>query len=254
MTARPSNDAIQRFVLGLIGICLFLGLWQIIGVYKLAGLTWPPLTVVLAYIVDPSKTTLFVRAASATFTSVAIGYVSGTIAGIAFAMPGHVVTGLKPGLDRLIAVIHAIPLIALAPLFMVMMNRDSTSAAISGLGVFYMIYVATTSGLTASSPAHRDVFKALGATAVTRFRRLDLPAALPAVVSGMKLAVPVAFIGGIVGEWFGASRGLGLLMVSAMQNFQIPLLWSAVLIMTVTSLALFGVMSLLERLTYGRYQ
>ncbi len=254
MTAKTSSDGIQRLVLGLVGIGLFLAMWQLIGVYKLAGLTWPPLTVVLAFLTDPSKTTLFVRAASATFTSVAIGYVSGIVAGIAFAMLGHVVASLKPGLDRLIAVIHAIPPIALAPLFMVLVSRDSTSAAISGLVVFYMIYVATTSGLTASSAAHRDVFRALGATAVTRFWRLDLPAALPAVVSGMKLSVPVAFIGGIVGEWFGASRGLGLLMVSAMQNFQIPLLWSAVLIMTITSLVLFGLMSLLERLTYGRYR
>jgi NitT/TauT family transport system permease protein len=70
----------------------------------------------------------------------------------------------------------------------------------------------------------------------------------------MKLAIPVAFIGAIVGEWFGASRGLGLLMVSAMQNFQIPLLWSAVLIVTLASLALFGLMSLVERLVYGRFQ
>jgi len=253
MTARTS-DALQRLLLGLVGIGMFLGLWQLIGTYRLAGLTWPPLTDVLVFIADPSKQTLFLRAMSASFTAVAVGYGIGVIAGIALAMLGRVATVLRPGLDRLIAVIHAIPLVALAPLFMVAANRDATPPSIAALGVFYMIYVATTSGLNAASAAHRDVFTALGASPTTRFLRLELPAALPAIVSGMKLAVPVAFIGAIVGEWFGASRGLGLLMVSAMQNFQIPLLWSAVLIVTASSLALFGVMSLVERLTYGRYQ
>jgi NitT/TauT family transport system permease protein len=252
MTAR--SDGLQRFMLGLVGIGLFLGMWQVIGVYRLAGLTWPPLTDVLAFITDPSKQTLFGRAITASFTAVITGYGLGVVGGIALAMLGRVVSVLKPGLDRLIAVIHAIPLVALAPLFMVAANRDATPASIAALGVFYMIYVATTSGLNAASAAHRDVFTALGASPVTRFLRLELPAALPAIVSGMKLAIPVAFIGAIVGEWFGASRGLGLLMVSAMQNFQIPLLWSAVLIVTASSLALFGLMSLVERLTYGRYQ
>lgn len=249
-----SSDSLQRFVLGLVGIGLFLGLWQVIGTYRLAGLTWPPLSDVLAFIADPSRQTLFARAMTASFSAVAIGYGMGVVAGIALAMLGRTVTVLKPGLDRLIAVIHAIPLVALAPLFMVMANRDATPPAIAALGVFYMIYVATTSGLNAASLAHRDVFTALGASPVTRFLRLELPAALPAVVSGMKLAIPVAFIGAIVGEWFGASRGLGLLMVSAMQNFQIPLLWSAVLIVTISSLTLFGLMSLVERFTHGRYQ
>ncbi|MDB5585034.1 MAG: nitrate/sulfonate/bicarbonate transporter, inner rane subunit [Devosia sp.] len=252
MTAR--SDGLQRFLLGLVGIGLFLGMWQVIGVYRLAGLTWPPLTDVLVFVADPSKRTLFARAITASFIAVVTGYGIGVIAGIALAMLGRVATVLKPGLDRLIAVIHAIPLVALAPLFMVAANRDSTPASIAALGVFYMIYVATTSGLNAASAAHRDVFTALGASPVTRFLRLELPAALPDIVSGMKLAIPVAFIGAIVGEWFGASRGLGLLMVSAMQNFQIPLLWSAVLIVTASSLALFGLMSLVERLTYGRYQ
>lgn len=253
MTA-SSEDTMQRLVLGVIGIVVFLGLWQVIGAYRLAGLTWPPLTDVLTFLFDPSRQALFGRAMAASFTAVGVGYLVGLAMGVAMAMLGRVFTGLKPGLDRLIAVIHAIPLIAMAPIFMVIANRDTTPFCIAALGVFYMIYVATTSGLNAASAAHRDVFTVLGANPVTRFLRLELPAALPALVSGMKLAIPVAFIGAIVGEWFGASRGLGLLMVSAMQNFQIPLLWSAVLIVTVCSFTVFGLMSLLERFTHGHYQ
>jgi ABC-type nitrate/sulfonate/bicarbonate transport system permease component len=247
------NARTQLLVLNLLGVVVFLALWQLIGVNRWAGLTWPPLTDVVALLFNPSKTQLFVRAASATFGVVLVGYVAGGLAGIALGMLAHVVSILRPGLDRLVSVVHAIPLIALAPLFIVLMDRDTTPIAISALGVFYLFYVSTTSGLAASSMAHRDLFRVLGASSAMRLLRLDLPAAFPALASSMKLAIPVAFIGSIVGEWFGASRGLGLLMVSAMQNFQIPLLWSAVFIAACASLAGFALMSTIEKLAYRRF-
>lgn len=248
------NQLTSRLLLGLIGIAIFLGLWQVIGVYRLAGLTWPPLTTVLSFIADPARRPLLSRAAAASFTSVSIGYGLGTILGLAFAVIGLTTSALKPGLDRLIALIHAVPPVALAPVFMTLSSRDATPVALSALGVFYMIYVAASSGFGAASDAHRNLFQTLGARPLTTVRRLYLPSALPSLVSGLKLAIPIAFMGEIVGEWFGASRGLGLLMVSGMQNFQIPLLWSAVLITTATSLVLFALMGLAERLVEERFR
>ena len=94
----------------------------------------------------------------------------------------------------------------------------------------------------------------LGATRIQRLIHVDLPAAVPALVTGVKLAIPGALIGAILGEWFGAPRGLGILIVNAMQNFQIPLLWSAVLLTALTSLLLFGAATVLERLAYDRFR
>lgn len=244
----------QSIALGALGIALFLAAWQVIGVYKLAGLTWPPLTAVLAFLADPAKWPLFQRAAAASFSSDAIGYGCGAAAGIALALSGHLARLLRPGLDQLVAVIHAIPSIALAPLLIIFASPASTPAIISGLGVGYVFYVAATSGLVGATAAHRDLFRVLGAGSIKTALRLDLPAALPSIASAMKLAVPIAFIGAIIGEWFGAARGLGLLIVSAMQNFQIPLLWSAVLITAVASLTVFGLFSLFERMVQERMQ
>jgi NitT/TauT family transport system permease protein len=84
--------------------------------------------------------------------------------------------------------------------------------------------------------------------------RLDLPAALPSIASGLKLAIPAALVGTLVGEWFGAPRGLGVLIVNAMENFQIPLLWSAVLLTLCASLLLYALMGLLERSVEARFQ
>lgn len=248
-----SSSRVQSFVLGALGIALFVAAWEAIGVFRLAGLTWPPLTTVLAFMFDPSRIDMFSRASSASFSMAGLGYVTGTLSGVLLASIVHLLPRLRPGLDRLASVIHAVPPIALAPLFIVLIDRNYTGMAIALLNVFFIVYVATTSGLNNSTASHRALFQVLGAKPSTRLLLLDMPAALPAAISGMKYAVPAACIGAILGEWFGSSRGLGLILVTAMQNFQIPLLWSAVLLASAGSLAAFGAMGLLEKLVYRRF-
>lgn len=251
---RISKYRAQDIAYGALGIAAFLALWEYIGANRLAGLTWPPLSAVLSYLFDPSRQALFIRATSASFSMVGAGYVAGAIAGVILASVAHLVTPLKEGLGRLSSVIHSIPSIALAPLFIVLLSKEWSGMAIAALNVYFILFIATQSGLAAGTRAHHDLFTVLGSRRFTRLIRLEAPAALPAAVSGLKYAVPAAFIGAIIGEWFGATRGLGLLMVSAMQNFQIPLLWSAVLITSAGSLISFGLMSLVERFVYARYR
>jgi len=251
---RLRDQRVQTVVLGAVGIALFLALWEAIGVNRLAGMTWPPFSTVMVFLFDPSRQGLFLRAMGASFAMAGMGYLLGTLIGMALAGLVQIVPVLRPGVDRLSSVVNAIPAIALAPLFIVLLDREYTGMAIATLNVFFVLYVATTSGLNNASATHRDLFSVLGASPTTRFFRLDLPAALPAIASGLKYAIPAAFIGAILGEWFGSSRGLGLLMVSAMQNFQIPLLWSAVFIASAASLLVFGLMGLIERFVYGRYK
>lgn len=246
--------ASRSLLLGLVGMFVFFAGWEAVGSYRLAGLSWPPLTAVLAYLADSTRTPLFVRAVDATLTAVAIGYAFGCVVGLALAMITHVMSVLRPGTDRAMAVIHAIPSIALGPLFIVLLSREATPVAIASLNVLFALYVAGSSGLASASKAHLDVMRALGAPLVRQLLHLDLPAALPAIVTGMKLAVPAALIGAIIGEWFGAPRGLGLLILNAMQNFQILLLWSAVLLTALVSLTLFAALTLLERLVYERFR
>jgi ABC-type nitrate/sulfonate/bicarbonate transport system permease component len=251
---RARDERIRTLVLGALGIAIFIGLWELIGVNRLAGLTWPPFSTVMVFLFDPARQGLFGRAMSASFTMAGLGYLLGTAIGMALAAIVQVLPPLRPGIDRLSSVVNAIPAIALAPLFIVLLDREYTGMAIATLNVFFVLYVATTSGLTNATATHRDLFQVMGSSPARRFVLLDLPAALPAIVSGLKYAIPAAFIGAILGEWFGSTRGLGLLMVSAMQNFQIPLLWSAVFIASAASLLTFGIMGLAERFVYGRFQ
>jgi NitT/TauT family transport system permease protein len=248
------NQQWQRPLLGAVGLGLFLFAWQYIGSHKLLGSTWPALDTVLAYLTDPVRRDLFGRALAASFRAAGIGFVIGCIAGLLFAAIAWTVPLLRIGADHTTAVIHAIPQVALAPVFIIVGGPEVAPIAISALNVFFLLYVAASSGFGASSRAHHDLFAVLGASRLQRLRRLDLPAALPSIVSGLKLAVPAALVGTLIGEWFGAPRGLGVLILNAMENFQIPLLWSAVLLTLVASLSLYALCGLLERSVEARFQ
>lgn len=245
---------VRTLALGAFGIGLTVVAWELLGRAGTLGPTWPPLSEVLATIVDPARRDLFRRALGATVGSAAQGLVLGSVLGVVVAALGVVVPPLQPGLDRLSAIVHAIPLIALGPFLIVTLSREGTPAAIATLAVVFNVFVATSAGLRAATAAHQDVLSVLGASRWTRFRRLELPSALPAMADGLKLAAPAAVLGAILGEWFGAPRGVGILIVSALQNYQISLLWSAALLGALLSLVVFAVFSSLELWVAGRYR
>ena len=240
--------------LGVLGIALFLAAWEIIGRSGVAGLTWPPLSQVVTHMLQPSVRSLLGRAMPATFGAMALGYVIGAAFGIGLAVVGYAVRPLQRGADLGATLLHSIPAIALAPIFVLGFGRETAPTALAAFNAFFVFYVAASSGLANNSPVFRDLMTVFGASWWSRFVQVDLPAALPAIGTGMKLAVPTSLIGAIVGEWVGAPRGLGLLIVTAMQNFQIPLLWSAVLVTAILSFTLFCLLSLVERFIYERFR
>src|SRR5579875_921661 len=133
MRAEQAADRLQRIGLGTLGLLLFLAAWEVLGRYRLLGLTWPPLSQVLAMLADPSRQALFLRALSATLAALAAGYAAGVLAGIGLAVAAHLAPVLRPGLDRTSGFIHAIPAVALAPLLILLLGREETPAALAAL-------------------------------------------------------------------------------------------------------------------------
>jgi ABC-type nitrate/sulfonate/bicarbonate transport system permease component len=248
--ARRSAD----FMLGLVGIALFLVAWQIIGAYRLLGLTWPTLTSVLGVLFDPARAFVFIHAMGATFSAAGGGFAIGTALGVGVAAAVHMAPALRPGVDRLAAVVNALPGIALGPILIVTVSPAATPLALATINVFFLTYVAASVGLNSASRTDQDLFAVLGARAIVRLWRLELPAALPTIASGARLSVAAALIGAILGEWFGAPHGLGLIIIGAMQNFQIPLLWSAVLLIAAASILVYGLATLVEKAAYRRFR
>lgn len=249
MTERARN-----LLLGAVGVAVLLAVCEAVGRTGAAGRTFPPISEVFEYAIDPSRRSLFQRAIGATFQASWRGFLIGTVFALVIAGIGTLVPLLKEGIDRFAASIHAIPLIALGPLFIVALSRDGTPTAIAALATYFPVYVACVSGFEAASRAHRDVFAVLGSDRRTRFRRLEMPAALPAFSDGLRLAAPAAVLGAILGEWFGAPKGIGILIVSSMQNFQIRQLWVAALLAALVSLAAFAIFGALERFVVARFR
>ena len=239
---------------GTAGLAGFFALWQVIGHFQLAGLSWPPLTAVLQYLFDPDRHALFLRAIDATLRSTIAGYLIGALTGIGLASIAYTLPMLQRGSDRFAAVVNSIPSIALGPIFLILISREATPAGVASIHVFFIVYVSMNSGLASTSQAHEDLFSALGSSRLKRFLRLNFPSAVPAIASGLRLSWPAALIGAIIGEWFGAPRGIGILIINSMQNFQINLLWSAVLLAAMASLFFFGMLTLVERAAYRRFR
>jgi NitT/TauT family transport system permease protein len=247
-------EHLQDLLLGALGLAVFLGAWELVGRQRWLGMAFPPFSDLIAFAGNPSKRQMLLGAGLATTKMVLVAYLDGALTGLLAAVASHFCRLLRPGMDRFASLLHSIPTIALAPIFIVLFDRAYAGVAISGISVFFVVYVALTSGLAGVPRAGQDLFYVLGAPRLVRFLHLELPSSLPTLASGLSYAVPVAFMGVILGEWFGATRGIGLLMVSAMQNFQISLLWCSVTLISAISLCAYGAMTGLARFVQRQYR
>jgi ABC-type nitrate/sulfonate/bicarbonate transport system permease component len=233
-------------------LCI-LGVWHLVAHSGAAGLTVPIPANVLRVYMQPRFAALLYRSATATVSSAAAGLVAGALLGSATAMVSYLLPPLRPGLDRLAVTVNAIPAIILGPIFILLVSRELTPMLLATIAVFFLIYVAASSGLRTASAGLAAMMRTFGAGQWQRLRYLDLPSALPSFLSGLKVSVTAAMIGAIVGEWFGAPTGLGIVILNTMQNFEIPLMWAAVLLVAAISLTGYGAIHLAERLATRRF-
>jgi NitT/TauT family transport system permease protein len=235
------------------GVCCYLALWEVVGRRQWFGSTFPPLSDIVETIVSGPQHEVIRRALGTTVRSSGIGFAIGVIAALLGTTLAVVVPVLRAGIDQFATIVHATPVIALAPLFIVTLGREQTPVAIAALAAGFAMFVAATSATEAARVPQHDVFTALGSSRTRRLLSLQLPAAVPGLVDGLRLAAPGAVLGAVLGEWFGAPRGLGVLIVSAMQNYQITLLWAAAVLAAGVSMAAFGCLTALARLVARRW-
>ncbi len=244
----------KRFVYVVLAQLCLLAAWQGLAHSGAAGLTVPTPASVMRIYLQPRFAALLYRSAIATVTSAAAGLAVGTVLGTVTALVAYVLPPLRPGLDRLAVTVNAIPAIVLGPIFILLVSRELTPALLAAISVFFLIYVAVASGLRSASAGLGAMMTTFGAGRWQLLRYLDLPSALPSFLSGLKVSVTAAMIGSIVGEWFGAPTGLGIVILNTMQNFEIPLMWAAVLLVATISLAGYGAAHAAEQLIARRFQ
>jgi len=235
------------------GVLAVLVLAEVIGRTGLGGVGWPPISEVAFYLTEPSARQLLGRALTATGAAAAAGFALGTVVALLVTTVGALLPSTAPGLDRLAALIHAVPLIAVGPLLITIAGRDATPMLVAALAAGFAVFIAATSALAVTNAAQRDVFSVLGAGRLVTLLRLQLPAGVPLIVDGLTLAAPAAVLGAVIGEWFGARRGIGVLLVSSMQNLQVEQLWAAALTAAAVSLAAYVLLVALRGVVNRRF-
>jgi len=188
-----------------------------------------------------------------TLQEIAIGFTVGALLGL---LAGYVMAR-SPITERLlspyIVAAQAVPILALAPLLAIWFGPGLLSKVlICGLIVFFPVTVATMVGIRSVDPRLLELGRSLRATRGQVLRTIEVPAALPSIFGGLRVGVTLAVIGAIVGEWAGASRGLGVLINLARGSlFDIPLLFATLLTIALVGIVLYLVVVLVERRLVG---
>jgi ABC-type nitrate/sulfonate/bicarbonate transport system permease component len=246
--------SLQRVAYLLLGYVLLMCAWEVVGRLGVLGTTFPALGQVLHVFVENPRRALLLRSAVATLSSAAAGYCLGLCLGVGVAVLAHLVPPLRGGLDRLAVLVNALPVIAIAPVLIITAGREGAPAALASIPVFFLMYSSTGVGLRSAAERLAMVLTTLGANRWQRLVHLEAIAALPSILSGLKISAGSAMIGAIVGEWFGAPSGLGVVVLNSMQNFQIPLLWATVIVIAAITLAAYGVLTLGEHMARARFE
>lgn len=161
---------------------------------------------------------------------------------------------LRNALYPLLVVTQAVPKVAIAPVLLLLLGAGEVSkVVVAFLVAFFPIVVDTATGLAATPPELLDLSRSYRAGALKTFLKVRFPMALPFFFSGLKVAVTLAVIGAVVGEFVGSDKGLGYVIVSATSYWKSNLAFGAMAILALMAVGLFGLVELIERIVCPWY-
>ncbi|MGG5889569.1 ABC transporter permease [Falsiroseomonas sp. HC035] len=178
--------------------------------------------------------------AAITGTEILLGLLLGTLLGCCTALVLAAWPGGRRWLLPLLLISQAIPVFAIAPLLTLWLGFGiGSKVAMATLIIFFPVATAFYDGLRRTEPGMLDLAATMGASRFALLWRVRVPAALPSLASGLRVAAAVAPIGAVVGEWVGASAGLGYLMLHANGRSQTDVMFAALFVLMLMALALW---------------
>lgn len=192
---------------------------------------------------------LLARHARVTLAEVLLGFGLALAAGVTcgVAIDGSIV--VRRAIYPIIIASQTIPMVALAPLMLIWFGYGLIpKILITALIGFFPIAVNTVDGLRSADRETLALLRAMGASGGQRFRLVRVPAALPSVFSGARIAITFCVIGAVFAELVGASQGLGYLMERSAAQFQTARVFACIAILALMGIGLFSLIALLERL------
>jgi putative hydroxymethylpyrimidine transport system permease protein len=169
-----------------------------------------------------------------------LGLTIGTALGVAIALLMVLSPFLRRWLMPLLLLSQAVPVFALAPLLVLWFGFGMTSKVVmTVLIIFFPVAAAFSDGLRRTETGWLDLASTMNASPLAILFRVRLPAALPAFGSGLRVATGIAPIGAVIGEWVGASAGLGYVMLNANARMQTDDMFAALFVLAVLTILLW---------------
>ncbi|WP_215907047.1 ABC transporter permease [Phreatobacter aquaticus] len=178
-----------------------------------------------------------------------VGFFWAALIGVVLGVLIARIRWLELTLNPFIVATQVIPKVALVPLFVVWFGFGITSKVIvAGVLAFFPILTNTVLGVKSIDEGHRDVMTALNASRWQVFKRLELPSALPYILTGFEVGIVLAIIGAVVGEYLGGSQGLGHLLIQSMNGFETSQMFAVLIQMSLIGFAFYFAIGFLKRL------
>lgn len=177
------------------------------------------------------------------------GYVIGGLAAFGTAILADRSDFLTRGILPVGSFMAALPIVGIAPIFVKWLGSDwESKAAVVAVMVFFPILVNTVAGLRDTGPMQRDLMRTYGAGYWPTLLKLRLPAAMPFIFNGLKIATTLALIGAIVAEFFGSPTvGMGFRISTSFGQLALDMVWAEIVIAAIAGSAFYGLMTLIEK-------
>jgi ABC-type nitrate/sulfonate/bicarbonate transport system permease component len=234
-------------ILPMIFIIVLIALWEIIiKVFQVPKYILPAPTVIFHALIESRE--ILWQHTQTTLIEASIGFFIATLFAIILAGLMNKSKLLKRVLYPILIISQTVPIIALAPIFMIWFGFNILPKVIIVVLVcFFPIVINVTEGLENVDKDMINLMKVMKASTWDIFTKVQLPATLPAFFSGLKIAATYSIMGAVIGEWIGAKSGLGVYMTRAMSSFRTEALFADIVIIVFISISIFKVIELLGK-------
>lgn len=244
---RAAGGDRSRLVLGAVGAVTAVALWWFASAAS-TNVYFPPLSAIIERSVEYWPTAEGVENLAASLRTLS----TGLLAAIAFGVSVGLLIGQLPIVERTLApafeFVRAIPATALVPFAMMLFGvSDEMKVFLIAIGCVWPILLNTADGARALDPTLLDTARVFHLSGLRRQLRVIVPAVLPRVLVGVRIAIPLSLILMVTSEMVGAQRGLGYVITQAQATFQLLTMWSGILVLGCLGFTLTFVYGLVER-------
>ncbi len=177
-----------------------------------------------------------------------VSFLFTVVLGVGAAVLLWISSRLSRILEPYLVVLNSLPKSALAPLLIVWLGANVRTIIVAGMSVaIFGSIINLYTGFMEADPEKRKLITTLGGTKKDELLKIVLPSSVPLILSTMKVNIGLCLVGVIIGEFIGARRGLGYLIIYGSQTFKLTWVLMSIVILCIIAMALYGILSLLEK-------